>query len=213
MGNRCVIIATSALFLAGILREKLMDIGLQVFIAVSGNELTAKIKSGYSKFIFIEHCFHDHGTDVFIHRMAKSSRNMRIVVWAASEVKPIVAARYIEAGAESFFSLRDTESNIEKIIKKVAWGGHCCPADVEAVLNKEGDGPLFGRELTKREIEIIKMSGSNKTNRQIGEVLSISECTVKMHRRSIYRKCRGNTPFDIMRNGLRMGLLCLDDLI
>jgi len=213
MRSNCVIIATNALFLAGILKDMLMDIGFQVIIAATGNELTAKIKGGYSKFIFLEHCFRDYGTDVFIHRMVKQCRNMRIVVWAACEVKPVVAARYIEAGAESFFSLRDAGNKSEKIIKNIAWGDHYCPADVEAVLDKDGDGPLFGRELTKREIEIMKMSGSNKTNRQIGEVFSISENTVKMHKKSIYRKCGGNTPLDMLCNGLRRGLLSLDDLI
>jgi DNA-binding CsgD family transcriptional regulator len=213
MRNNGVIIATNAEFLAGILREKFMAIGLQVFIAASDNDLTEKINSGYSKFIFIEHCFHGYGTDVFIHRMVKRTRNMRVVVWAACEVKPVVAARYIEAGAESFLSLRDTESNIETVIKKTAWGQRYRPADVEAVLDKEGEEPLFDKDLTKREIEIMKMSVTGKTNEQIGNVFSISVNTVKMHKKSIYRKCGGNTALDILRNGLIKGVLSVDDLI
>lgn len=213
MRNNGVIIATNAEFLAVILREKLMEIGLQVFIAATDNDLAAKVNSGYSKFIFIEHCFHGYGTDVFIHRMVKRNRNMRIVVWAACEVKPVIAARYIEAGAESFFSLRDSESNIKTVIKNVAWGQRYRPADVEAVLDKEGAEPMFDKELTGREIEIMKMTVTGKTNEQIGNVFSISVNTIKMHKKNIYRKCGGNTAFDILRNGLIKGVLSADDLI
>jgi DNA-binding CsgD family transcriptional regulator len=213
MRNNGVIIATNAEFFAGILRDKLAAIGLQVFIAASDNDLMEKINSGYSKFIFIEHCFHGYGTDVFIHRMVKRNRNMRVAVWAACEVKPVVAARYIEAGAESFFSLRDSESNIETVIKKVAWGQRYRPADVEAVLDKEGEEPLFDKELTKREIEIMKMTASGKTNEQIGNIFSISINTIKMHKRHIYSKCGGNTALDILRNGLIRGVISIYDLI
>jgi DNA-binding NarL/FixJ family response regulator len=213
MRNNGVIIATNAEFLAGILREKFMAIGLQVFIAASDDDLAEKINSGYSKFILIEHCFHGYGTDVFIHRMVKRNRNMRVAVWAACEVKPVIAARYIEAGAESFFSLRDSESNIETVIKKISWGQRYRPVDVEALLDKEGEEPLFDKDLTKREIEIMKMSVTGKTNEQIGNVFSISINTIKMHKKKIYSKCGGNTALDILRNGLTRGILSIDDLI
>jgi hypothetical protein len=34
-----------------------------------------------------------------------------------------------------------------------------------------------------------------------------------MHKKNIYRKCGGNTAFDILRNGLIRGVLSADDLI
>jgi DNA-binding NarL/FixJ family response regulator len=202
MRNNSVIIATNALFLADILKDKLMGNGLQVFTATSDNDLSENMKTLHCKFIFMEHCFHGNGTDVFVHRMAKGSRFMRIVIWAACEVKPIVAARYIEAGAESFISLRDSGSNIEKIMKQVVWGQHYCPADVEAVLDKTSVNHFVDGQLTKREIEILKLSASGKTNEQIGQVLGLSVNTVKTHKRKLYCKCGGNSIIDILHSDI-----------
>lgn len=42
--------------------------------------------------------------------------------------------------------------------------------------------------LTKREVEIIKMVGSELTSKEIGTQLSISEFTVNTHRKNILRK-------------------------
>ena len=212
MRNNSVIIASNAGFLADTLREKLRDAGLQVFTVGNDNELTLRIRAAFPRFIFLEHCFHGYGTDSYIQRIVKQNRNLSITVWAASEVKPIAAARFISAGAESFFSLRDTDSNIQTIILRITGGRQYCPADVEAVLDKDCAYPVIGEELTKREIEIIKLSVEGKTNRQIGSSLSLSIHTIKFHKASIYRKCGGNTQVDILRNGLIRGIIRADEI-
>ena len=211
MRNSSVIIATNAIFLAETLREKLRDAGLQVFVVGTDNDLVAKIRAVFPRFIFLEHCFHGYGTDAYIQKMVKQNRNVSITVWTASEVKPITAARFIAAGAESFFSLRDTDSNIQAIIFRIAGGRNYYPADVEAVLDKDCAYPAIGEELTRREIEIIKLSVEGKTNQQIADGLSLTIHTVKFHKANIYRKCGGNTPVDILRNGLIRGIIRPED--
>ena len=211
MRNNCVIIATNAGFLADMLMGKLLDAGLQVFVTGTDDDLAAKIKAVFPRFIFLEHCFHGHGTDVFIQRMVRRYKSVRVAVWAVSEVKPIAAARYIAAGAESFFSLRDTESHIETILCQIAGGRHYYSADVEEVLEMDRAYPVIGEELTEREREIIRLSVGGKTNQQIADVLSLSVHTVRFHKANIYRKCGGNTPVDILRNGLVRGIIGPED--
>ena len=211
MRGNSVIIATNASFLAGVLREKLRDACFQVFTAADENDLTEKIRAAFPRFVFLEHCFHGYGTDVFIQRMARRNRGVRVVVWAASEVKPLAAARFILAGAESFFSLRDTDQNIDAALRRISVGRPYRPADVEAVLDKDCAFPLIGGELTRREIEIVRMSAAGKTNKEIGGALSVSVHTVKFHKANIYRKCGGNTPVDILCNGLKRGILIPED--
>ena len=212
MGNRGVIVATNAIFLADILKDKFMDCGLSVLTASSENELSEKMRTTFIKFIFIENCFLGHSTDVLVHRMVKRNRHIRIVVWAACEVKPVTAARFIAAGAESFVSLRDTESTIDKAIKDVSWGQRYCPDDVKAVLDKKDDDFSFDEKLTQRELQIIKLTVENKTNKELGDILSVSMNTIKMHKKNIYRKCGGNTPVDILINGIRKGLINVEDI-
>jgi DNA-binding NarL/FixJ family response regulator len=213
MRNRSVIIATNAIFFAGILRDKFIDCGLSALTASSESDLSEKMRTTFIKFIFIENCFLGNSTDVLVHRMVKRNRYIRIVVWAACEVKPIIAARFIAAGAESFISLRDTESNIDKAIKDVSWGQCYCTDDVKAAFNKSVDKYSFDEKLTQREIQIIKMAGENKTNKELGDLLAVSINTIKMHKKNIYRKCGGNTPVDILINGLRKGIINVEDSI
>jgi DNA-binding NarL/FixJ family response regulator len=206
-----VIIASNAFFLADALREKLYEASFKVFTASDEIELANKISSVYPRFIFLENCFHGYGTDAFIHQFVQHNRNIRIVVWTASEIKPHTAARFIIAGAESFFSLRDTYKNIEAILCRIAGGNYYYPSDVEAVLNNDCFYPVIGEELTLREIEIIKLSVSGLTNKQIGKSLSLSIHTVKFHKANIYRKCGGNTIVDILRNGVVRKIINLED--
>ena len=212
MSSNSAIIATNASFFANKLLSILQDTGLPAFIVASDCELVAKIKMVLPKYVFLENCFNGYKTDEYIQQIAKQYRDISIAVWATSEVRSQTAVRYIAAGAESYFSLRDTESNIETIICKIVSGRHYYPADVKEILDRDCAYPLIGKDLTAREIEIMKLTITGKTNQQIGDVLSLSAHTVKFYKTSIYRKCGGNTPIDILRNGLIRGIIRTEDL-
>jgi DNA-binding NarL/FixJ family response regulator len=213
MRNNSVIIATGAGFLAEILRDILRDMDVRpVVTACNEDELVAGIKNRYPRLVFLENCFRVTGTEELIPRLVKLDGDLRIAVWSAAAVKPVIAARYLLAGAESYFSLRETEGDMADILKVIAAGKRYCPSDVKAVLNSATYFPDIKGKLTMRETEIVKLSITGKNNREIGDMLGISPSTVKSHKASIYRKCGGNTPIDILRYGLTEGIIRLDDL-
>jgi DNA-binding NarL/FixJ family response regulator len=213
MRYNSVIIATNADFLADILRDILRDFDVRpVLIVRTENELLAGMKNNNPRFVFLENCFRGQGTEEFIQRLAKRDRDVRVVVWSAMSVKPVIAARYILAGAESYFSLRDTDKSIAGILERIASGKRYCPADVKAVIESDTYFPDMKENLTMREKEIIKLSVTGRNNRKIAEMLGIQMSTVKSHKASIYRKCGGNTPVDILRYGLIQGVIRLEDL-
>jgi DNA-binding NarL/FixJ family response regulator len=133
-------------------------------------------------------------------------------VWSAQVVKPVIAARFILAGAESYFSLRGTGEDVAGALGLIAAGKRYCPAEVQAIAESGTYFPDMRGKLTMREIEVIKQSISGRKNREIAEALGIAAATVKMHKVNIYRKCGGNTPVDILRYGLRQGVIGLEDL-
>jgi DNA-binding NarL/FixJ family response regulator len=192
---------------------ELVKNGLDVLVADNDSDLEEKIKSVYPKFVFMESCFHDHGTDVYVHKLAKRNRHLRIVVWTAFELKPRSAARFIEAGADSFLSLRDTEGNVKKAISQISVGQYYYPADVGAIVDKDFDDTRVGKELTDRELVILKMAVRGKSNDEISKVLQIAVCTIKTHKRALYRKCGGSTLLDALRNGLKKGILTDEDIV
>ena len=213
MRYNSVIIATDADFLADILRDTLRDFDVKPVLAVRNeNELLAGMKNNNPRFVFLENCFRGQGTEEFIPRLAKLNRDVRVVVWSAMAVKPVIAARYILAGAESYFSLRDTDKSITDILERIVSGRRYCPADVKAVIESDTYFPDMKGNLTMREKEIIKLSVTGRNNRKIAETLGIQMSTVKSHKASIYRKCGGNTPVDILRYGLIQGIIRLEDL-
>jgi DNA-binding NarL/FixJ family response regulator len=213
MRAHSVIIATSAEFLADILRDALRDFDIRpVVTAHSEHELLEGIKNNYPRFVFLENCFRGPGTEEFILRTVKRDRDVRIVVWSAMAVKPVLAARYILAGAESYFSLREREENIAEILKVIVSGGRYCPREVQAVIDSDTYFPDMRGKLTLREMEIIKLIVSEQKNRKIAEALGICEATVKNHKAHIYRKCGGNTSVDILQYGLTQGVIRPEDL-
>lgn len=61
--------------------------------------------------------------------------------------------------------------------------------------------------LTKREVEIIKMVGSELTSKEIGNQLSISELTVNTHRKNILRKLELKNTTGLLNFAKQHGIL------
>ena len=207
-----VIIASTAGYLINTLREMLSDYNVKVFSVSSNDELKLKIKTVNPRMIFIENCFSKPETDNYIYKLAKTYRDVRIIVWSLCEVSPLGAARLINAGADSFFCLRDKEEKITSIIYKIVGGQSYCPDDVKAVLDKENAMPIFGKKPTRREIQIIRMCIKYKTNQKIADALCLSRSAVRFHKSNIYKKFGGETPVDILCNGIIKGIILPEDL-
>ena len=211
MRNKSVIAATNAIFLIQGLIKKLINADFQVFTAVNDNELKAKIKSYNPCFIFLEHCFHGNGTDEFIRDIVSINRNIHIVMWASVDIKPLFAARFIHAGAESFLSLRDSEENIDNILYRIACGNFYYPNDVETALDRDCLFKVNGKLFTKREREIMKLCVPGNTNADIAKILSITDHTVKFHKGNIYKKLGGNRNNDILGKAIKNRIISLED--
>jgi DNA-binding NarL/FixJ family response regulator len=213
MNNRGVIIASSADCLTAVLRDTLKNLDVHPVAAAPDDQtLTERIKTGYPCFVLLENCLREQAMEEYVLRLMRRYRDLRIVVWSASTVKPVIAARYILAGAESFFSLRDRDVPVTDILHRIIAGKYYYPAGVEAILDEGSYVPVLGGELTLREIETARLCADGKTTKEIAATLGIKASTVKAHKLHIYRKCGGNTPVDILRYGLMQGFISPEDL-
>ena len=185
MGSNSVIIASKAGFLVAIIRDLLMDIGFKVLITNNEPDLLQKIVNAYPRYIFIEHCFLNNNTDQYIKKITTVYQNLHIVLWTASELTANEAARFIYAGAESFFSVRDKWETIETIFHRFFMGKTYCPADVEAVLAKENAIPIFNKDLSERQIQILRLIDQKDTD--IADNLYITLDTVNYHKKKMYK--------------------------
>lgn len=83
----------------------------------------------------------------------------------------------------------------------------------ENVTQEQSDSPFFiddfmkKYQLTRREVEVIKMVATGLTSKEIAEQLFISEFTVNAHRRNISRKLDIHSPVGLLNFVKDQGLI------
>ncbi len=105
--------------------------------------------------------------------------------------QPQLLAEVRKLGANGYLLKNAPASVLKTAITTIAAGGEW----FEELQPQESQLPPYfldefmkKYQLTKREVEIIRMVGSELTSREIGTQLSISEFTVNTHRKNIMRK-------------------------
>lgn len=94
--------------------------------------------------------------------------------------------------AEGYLIKNSSASELVEIISKILSGQTYYP-DTRELKTVPDDSFFFDDflkkyQLTKREVEIIKLVCSEMSNREIAATLFLSELTIKTHRRNILRK-------------------------
>jgi len=91
----------------------------------------------------------------------------------------------LKLGAAGFLSKTSGQAELLKAINTILKGEVYISSELNIKLNENSN--IFAM-FTKREIEVINLIKQQKTNKQIGEVLSISQRTVENHISNIYFK-------------------------
>ena len=66
---------------------------------------------------------------------------------------------------------------------------------------------LIGQNLTKREVEVLKLIAEEKSNKEIADLLFISTRTVDAHRRNLLEKLQAKNTASLVKHALRLGLI------
>jgi DNA-binding NarL/FixJ family response regulator len=144
---------------------------------------------------------------------------LKIIKTDFPKVKVIVLTNYNqpelikeikELGAQGFLLKNDSTTHLKEAINTVVKGNTWFPvADVP--LN--GGSPFFTDsfmkkyQLTKQEVEIIRLIIAGIPTREIGERLFVSEFTINAHRRNICRKLNVHTPVGLINFAKEHGLV------
>ena len=116
----------------------------------------------------------------------RNNQNLRIVIWTATEISPFSAARFINAGAESFITLRETGEILHKILNRILLGETYCPDEVEDACKSENTIPIFEIPLTARDKKILKLL--HRRDFEIANELCISINTIHYHKKKLFKK-------------------------
>ncbi|MBE9045324.1 response regulator transcription factor [Pleurocapsales cyanobacterium LEGE 10410] len=114
--------------------------------------------------------------------------------------------RGLQAGAKSYL-LKDTPcEKILEIIRTVHGGKRYIPTGVSLKLAERLERP----NLTKRETEVLQQIAYGRNNQEIGDILTISEATVKFHINNIFAKLDVSDRTQAVIEALKRGLTQLE---
>ena len=129
---------------------------------------------------------------------------VKIAILTMHEEKALIH-RFIEFGVKGYFLKTIQKDELLHAIKTIDRGGDYFPSDVtKALLRKQtitpdvSQSPLL-KELTNREIEVIRLVTEGLSNNEIGKKLFISPRTVDTHRTNIMRKLDLHNVAEIVR--------------
>jgi len=116
----------------------------------------------------------------------------------------------LKAGASGYVLKREADVDLVDAVHAVRRGEpFLTNAATETLIREwmsdESTGP--SEPLTNREQEVLKLIAEAHTNRQIGELLHLSEKTVESHRGNILRKLGMRDRVQLVRYAIRRGLV------
>lgn len=111
--------------------------------------------------------------------------------------------RALRAGAAAYVLKSIPKRDLLDIIRSVHAGRRHVPPDVAARLAEH----LGEDELTRRELEVLRLISDGQRNKQIAVTLAISETTVNFHIRNLVDKLQANDRAHAVMIALRRGLL------
>lgn len=129
----------------------------------------------------------------------------RVLVLSNSEA-PDDVRRAMAAGASGYLK-KDVDGNtLIAAVRAVAGGGNYVQAGLAERLEGESDYA----ELTRRELDVLRLVAAGRSNQQLADELAISEGTVRVHISNILLKLGVKRRTEAVALALKRGLVRLD---
>src|SRR3954453_23342332 len=115
----------------------------------------------------------------------------------------------LKAGASGYVLKAQADSDLLDAVRAVERGEPFLTPEAQRALIQDvlGEGSSREEELTPREQEVVKLVAEAHTNREIAEILHLSEKTVENHRSNAMRKLGMRDRVELVRYGIREGVI------
>ena len=109
------------------------------------------------------------------------------VALLSGEATKEIAEQALEAGAAGFVPKTLPAKSMINAVKFMAMGEQYAPIDFMTAVDETPTHPL-AEKLTQRELQVLKGLTEGKSNKEIARDLDLTEPTVKLHIKTLYRK-------------------------
>ena len=143
-------------------------------------------------------------------REIRSRRPRTAVVLLSMHDDELYLFDALRAGASGYVLKRAADEELIEAVRAVAAGKSHLPASTQGALVKEWleRGEEAPRDpLTPREQDVVKLIAEAYTNKQIGQILNVSEKTVESHRANVLAKLGMRDRVELVRYAIRRGLI------
>jgi DNA-binding NarL/FixJ family response regulator len=109
------------------------------------------------------------------------------VALISGEANRDIAERALELGAAGFLPKTLSAKSMINAVRFMAMGEQYAPVDFLTAAEDSANNSLAVK-LTTRELEVLRELTDGKSNKEIARALGISEPTVKLHMKTLFRK-------------------------
>jgi two-component system, NarL family, response regulator len=142
------------------------------------------------------------GLQVVTELMSSRRPKPRIIVMTTYETEEDVR-RALQAGAKSYLVKGALPDQILETVRRVAAGEALVPSKIATVLTDSLGHP----ELSPRELQVLRELAAGNSNKEIGQMLQITEHTVKAHVKSILAKLGAIGRTEAIAIAMKRGLI------
>jgi DNA-binding NarL/FixJ family response regulator len=176
--------------------------------AASGEELLERLESWRPQ-IVLQDLLMPGGIDGIetTRRVVQQAPEVRVIALTASTDEARMMG-VLRAGASGYVRKDADPEVLVAAVRAVAGGRTFIDPAISRQLKPSPSGP----ELTARELEVLRLLGLGRSNRDIATALDIGEETVKTHVGHVFAKLEVENRAQATVQALRRGLVSLDDL-
>jgi len=185
--------------LAGILAKHQMRI---TGLAANGREAIEMYNAHRPRVVLLDLRLPDQsGLDV-ISTIRASDPTALIVVLSSSQGDASIYSA-ISRGASGYLVKGIDGATLAEQIRHVAAGGRCLSPELAEKLASY----IASKKPSAREVEVLGLISQGKTNKEIAQLLFVTEDTIKMHVKNILQKLQANDRTQAVVIAMQLGLL------
>jgi len=179
----------------------------KVVEAETGEEGYKLFQEVYPDMVLLDITLPGLGGLEILRKMRANRENSKILMFSMHE-DPVFASRAMQAGARGYITKNNAADHLVEAVEKVLAGKTYLSPDTAqqlAMLNV-GAGTSALSDLSRRELEILRLLGEGKSMTEIADVLGISYKTVANNLTQIKSKLSITKTAELMRFAIGHGL-------
>ena len=173
-----------------------------------GKELIDTLRSNYADMILLDLNMPNMDGIKTLEILKRDFCSIKVIV-LTNYNQPQLVDKIKKLGADGYILKSSASIILKEAISKVALGGSYFEPSLDSEIDNNHyfiDDFMKKFQLTRREVEIIRMIEKELTSKEIGDNLFISEFTVGTHRKNIMRKLDVKNIAGLMKIAQQFGI-------